>query len=104
MRQLSEFERSELVHFGARDLKWLKRFQDTGFVVDTAQTIYRALQEENVTVRMKASWGLGNLSDALLVLERPRAEEISPMLLLKLLQVLHEKIRSFMRGIWYGYV
>ena len=41
--------------------------EDAGFVVDTAETIYRVLQDENFTVRVKCSWALGNLSDALVL-------------------------------------
>lgn len=42
-------------------------FQDSGFVVDTAQIICTAYKDENVLVRIKTSWSLGNLSDALVL-------------------------------------
>lgn len=58
-------------------------FQDPGFVIDTAETIYRTIQETNLTVKTKASWALGNLSDALVL----NPSEIPPSLLLKLFQV-----------------
>lgn len=38
-----------------------------GFVVDTAEAIYRSLKDDNLMVRIKASWSLGNLSDALVL-------------------------------------
>jgi hypothetical protein len=41
--------------------------EDPGFVVDTAETIVRVLQDENFTSRVKCSWALGNLSDALVL-------------------------------------
>lgn len=33
-------------------------------MVDTAEVIHTTLQDDNMTVRIKASWALGNLSDA----------------------------------------
>lgn len=57
-------------------------------MIDTAEAIHRTLNEENLAVRTKASWALGNLSDAL-VLNRPDPnviEQIPDSLLLKLLQ------------------
>ncbi|CAG9812627.1 unnamed protein product [Phaedon cochleariae] len=62
---------------------------DPGFVVDTAEAIYSTLKDENLLVRIKASWALGNLSDTL-VLNRncsKESEEIPEDLILKLLQI-----------------
>lgn len=62
--------------------------EDPGFVVDVAEAIHRTLQDDNMTVRIKASWSLGNLSDAL-VLSRSDVdtEDIPDNLLLRLLQI-----------------
>ncbi|RZC35907.1 HEAT repeat-containing protein 6 [Asbolus verrucosus] len=62
--------------------------EDAGFVVDTAETIHRVLQEENLTVKVKCSWSLGNLSEAL-VLNRTNpdpTEELPNSLIFKLLK------------------
>ncbi|KAF5291427.1 hypothetical protein FQR65_LT01738 [Abscondita terminalis] len=61
---------------------------DPGFVVDVAETIHRSLHDNCITVRIKASWSLGNLSDVL-VLNQDDAdkEEVPAVLLLKLLKV-----------------
>ncbi|XP_050301710.1 HEAT repeat-containing protein 6 [Anthonomus grandis grandis] len=40
---------------------------DPGFVVDTAESVLQALKDDNLNVRIKASWSLGNLSDALVL-------------------------------------
>lgn len=49
--------------------------EDSGFVVDTAESILETLKDENLTVRVKASWSLGNLSDALVL--NSKSEEIT---------------------------
>ncbi|XP_044253365.1 HEAT repeat-containing protein 6 [Tribolium madens] len=62
--------------------------EDSGFVVDTAERIYSVLGDENFAVRVKCSWALGNLSDAL-VLNKTSAhlmEEFPKNLILKLLK------------------
>lgn len=59
-------------------------FQDAGYVIDTAETIYRTIQDTNPTVKTKASWALGNLSDALVLIN---PGEIPVQLLLKLFMV-----------------
>lgn len=41
--------------------------EDSGFVVDTAERIYSVLEDENFAVRVKCSWALGNLTDALVL-------------------------------------
>ncbi|KRT79059.1 HEAT domain-containing protein [Oryctes borbonicus] len=41
--------------------------EDPGFVVDTAEAIYRTLQDSNLTVKAKASWSLANLTSALVL-------------------------------------
>lgn len=61
-------------------------FQDAGYVIDTAEAINRTVQEDNVTIRTKASWALGNLSDAL-VLHPNSISEVSAALLLKLFNI-----------------
>ncbi|KAJ8953878.1 hypothetical protein NQ318_019118 [Aromia moschata] len=62
--------------------------EDPGFVVDTAESIYQTLKDENLMVRVKASWSLGNLSDALVLNNKSgeTLEEIPETLTLKLLQ------------------
>lgn len=35
--------------------------------MDTAEAIIRNLEDVNLTVRIKSSWSLGNLSDALVL-------------------------------------
>ena len=54
-----------------------------------AETIHAAIQEENVTVRIKASWSLGNLSDALVLRkgDSNAFEEIPDNLLLDLIEI-----------------
>ncbi|KAF7272429.1 hypothetical protein GWI33_014777 [Rhynchophorus ferrugineus] len=55
--------------------------EDPGFVVDTAESILTSLKDENLTVRIKASWSLGNLSDALVLNNKsnePPAEDRLP--------------------------
>ncbi|XP_057658257.1 HEAT repeat-containing protein 6 isoform X1 [Diorhabda carinulata] len=41
--------------------------QDTGFVVDTAEALSRTLNDIQLIVRIKASWALGNFTDALVL-------------------------------------
>nr|CAI5828887.1 unnamed protein product [Callosobruchus analis] len=63
--------------------------EDTGFVLDTAEVIYRTLKDEHVSVREKASWSLGNLSGALVLSSKESKEaieEISSEMILKLLK------------------
>ncbi|CAG9838730.1 unnamed protein product [Diabrotica balteata] len=63
--------------------------EDPGFVVDTAEAIYRTLQDQNLMVRIKASWSLGNLSDALMLNNKTDEgiEEIPRELIIKLIQI-----------------
>ncbi len=42
-------------------------FQDVSFVADVANTIITSLEETNLSVKIKAAWALGNLSDALVI-------------------------------------
>ncbi|KAJ8969071.1 hypothetical protein NQ317_001145 [Molorchus minor] len=67
--------------------------EDPGFVVDTAESIYQTLKDDNVMVRIKASWSLGNLSDALVLNNKTgnSYEEIPDSLILKLL---HSSIKE----------
>ncbi|XP_056140684.1 HEAT repeat-containing protein 6 isoform X2 [Lampris incognitus] len=64
--------------------------EDVMFVADTANTILTALEDRSPNVRTKAAWSLGNLTDTLIVnMERIGErfqEELSDMLLLKMLQ------------------
>ncbi|XP_060523367.1 HEAT repeat-containing protein 6 [Cylas formicarius] len=62
---------------------------DPGFVEDTAAVIHQALTDDNLTVKIKASWSLGNLSDALVLNSKSDdgAETLPDVLLLKLLEV-----------------
>ncbi|XP_068457508.1 HEAT repeat-containing protein 6 [Clinocottus analis] len=64
--------------------------EDVMFVADTANTILAALDDRSPNVRAKAAWSLGNLTDALIVnMESVGVdfqEELSDMLLLKMLQ------------------
>lgn len=56
--------------------------------MDVAETIHRTLQDVNMTVRVKASWSLGNLSDALVLNQSATdMEEFPNSLLLRLLQI-----------------
>ncbi|KAI4455968.1 malaria antigen-related [Holotrichia oblita] len=41
--------------------------EDSGFVIDTAEVIYRTIQDANLTVKAKASWSLANLTNALVL-------------------------------------
>jgi hypothetical protein len=63
--------------------------EDPGFVVDTAETIVRVLQDENFTSRVKCSWALGNLSDALVLNKSNQhlIEEFPESMILKLLKM-----------------
>lgn len=64
--------------------------EDVMFVADTANTILAALDDRFPNVRAKAAWSLGNLTDTLIVnMESVGVdfqEELSDMLLLKMLQ------------------
>uniref|UniRef100_A0A673A4H5 HEAT repeat-containing protein 6 n=1 Tax=Sphaeramia orbicularis TaxID=375764 RepID=A0A673A4H5_9TELE len=64
--------------------------EDVMFVADTANTILAALDDWSANVRAKAAWSLGNLTDTLTVnMESVGVdfqEELSDMLLLKMLQ------------------
>ncbi|CAH2014448.1 unnamed protein product [Acanthoscelides obtectus] len=63
--------------------------EDTGFVLDTAEAIYRTLKDDHLSVREKASWSLGNLSGALVLSStesKEAFEEISSEMILKLLK------------------
>ncbi|KAK9885381.1 hypothetical protein WA026_010880 [Henosepilachna vigintioctopunctata] len=61
--------------------------EDPGFVVDTAEAIYRSFLDENLSVRIKSSWSLGNLSDALVLNSvNEDLEEFPHSLLLRLLE------------------
>ncbi|XP_031353548.1 HEAT repeat-containing protein 6-like isoform X2 [Photinus pyralis] len=61
---------------------------DPGFVVDVALVIRRMLEDSSMVVRIKASWSLGNLSDALVLnKEDSNKEEIPDHVLLQLLQI-----------------
>ncbi|XP_029304804.1 HEAT repeat-containing protein 6 [Cottoperca gobio] len=64
--------------------------EDVMFVADTANTILTALDDRSPNVRAKAAWSLGNLTDTLIVnMESVGVdfqEELSDMLLLKMLQ------------------
>ncbi|KAM3869268.1 HEAT repeat-containing protein 6 [Diretmus argenteus] len=64
--------------------------EDVMFVADTANTILAALDDRSSNVRAKAAWSLGNLTDTLIVnMESVGVdfqEELSDMLLLKMLQ------------------
>lgn len=42
-------------------------FQDIQFTLDSIEAVTQALKDENQIVRMKASWSLGNISDALVL-------------------------------------
>uniref|UniRef100_A0A4W6D8K1 HEAT repeat-containing protein 6 n=1 Tax=Lates calcarifer TaxID=8187 RepID=A0A4W6D8K1_LATCA len=64
--------------------------EDVMFVADTANTILATLEDRSTNVRAKAAWSLGNLTDTLIVnMESVGVdfqEELSDMLLLKMLQ------------------
>lgn len=61
---------------------------DPGFIIDVALVIQRMLQDNSLVVRIKASWSLGNLSDALVLNnEDSTKEEIPNDILLQLLQI-----------------
>uniref|UniRef100_A0A8C4F4A8 HEAT repeat-containing protein 6 n=1 Tax=Dicentrarchus labrax TaxID=13489 RepID=A0A8C4F4A8_DICLA len=64
--------------------------EDVMFVADTANTILAAHDDRSPNVRAKAAWSLGNLTDTLIVnMESVGVdfqEELSDMLLLKMLQ------------------
>lgn len=67
--------------------------EDIGFVIDLCEAIYRTLNDDNLMVRIKSSWSLGNLSDALVINNQTNnsccfenAEELPDSLLIKLLK------------------
>uniref|UniRef100_A0A665U8S1 HEAT repeat-containing protein 6 n=1 Tax=Echeneis naucrates TaxID=173247 RepID=A0A665U8S1_ECHNA len=62
--------------------------EDVMFVADTANTVLAALDDRSPNVRAKAAWSLGNLTDTLIVniVGVDFQEELSDMLLLKMLQ------------------
>ncbi|XP_015237602.1 PREDICTED: HEAT repeat-containing protein 6 [Cyprinodon variegatus] len=64
--------------------------EDVMFVADTANIILAALDDRFTNVRAKAAWSLGNLTDTLIInmenLGGDFQEELSDMLLLKMLQ------------------
>ncbi|KAF0038365.1 hypothetical protein F2P81_008849 [Scophthalmus maximus] len=64
--------------------------KDVMFVADTANTVLTALSDRSPIVRAKAAWSLGNLTDTLIVIMGSVGvdiqEELSDMLLLKMLQ------------------
>lgn len=41
--------------------------EDLGFVIDTAEAILRVLEDQNVAVKTKCSWALGNLCEAIVL-------------------------------------
>ncbi|XP_043995712.1 HEAT repeat-containing protein 6 [Gambusia affinis] len=64
--------------------------EDVMFVADTANIILAALDDRSTNVRAKAAWSLGNLTDTLIINMQNVGvdfqEELSDMLLLKMLQ------------------
>ncbi|KAM6907605.1 HEAT repeat-containing protein 6 [Xenentodon cancila] len=64
--------------------------EDVMFVADTANIILAALDDRSTNVRAKAAWSLGNLTDTLIInmqsVGADFQEELSDMLLLKMLQ------------------
>ncbi|XP_047003089.1 HEAT repeat-containing protein 6 [Schistocerca americana] len=75
--------------------------QDIQFVIDTAEAVIKALSDSHVGTRMKASWSLSNVSDALIVnVDDDEAEEIPKSLFTKILESAikasrdNEKVRS----------
>uniref|UniRef100_A0A3Q2QUI5 HEAT repeat-containing protein 6 n=1 Tax=Fundulus heteroclitus TaxID=8078 RepID=A0A3Q2QUI5_FUNHE len=64
--------------------------EDVMFVADTANIILAALDDQSTNIRAKAAWSLGNLTDTLIInMENMGVdfqEELSDMLLLKMLQ------------------
>ncbi|XP_017273447.1 HEAT repeat-containing protein 6 [Kryptolebias marmoratus] len=64
--------------------------EDVMFVADTANIILAALEDRSTNVRAKAAWSLANLTDTLIINMQNVGvdfqEEISDMLLLKMLQ------------------
>nr|CAD7260754.1 unnamed protein product [Timema shepardi] len=61
--------------------------EDIHFVMDTAEFILQGLGDKSLGVRIKASWSLGNLSDALALNKMNSGnEDIPDFLLLQLLQ------------------
>nr|CAD7428030.1 unnamed protein product [Timema monikensis] len=75
--------------------------EDIHFVMDTAEFILQGLGDKSLGVRIKASWSLGNLSDALALNKMNSGnEDIPDFLLLQLLQASissakdNDKVRS----------
>ncbi|KFQ12264.1 HEAT repeat-containing protein 6, partial [Leptosomus discolor] len=68
--------------------------QDVMFVADTANAILDSLRDKSPNVRAKAAWSLGNLTDTLIInmetMGQSFQEEISDLLLLKMLQAATE--------------
>ncbi|OXB79080.1 UNVERIFIED_CONTAM: hypothetical protein H355_005956 [Colinus virginianus] len=64
--------------------------QDVMFVADTANAILNSLHDKSPSVRAKAAWSLGNLTDTLIVnmetMGQSFQEEFSDLLLLKMLR------------------
>ncbi|NXL92525.1 HEAT6 protein, partial [Alectura lathami] len=64
--------------------------QDVMFVADTANSILDSLQDKYLSVRAKAAWSLGNLTDTLITnmetMGQSFQEEFSDLLLLKMLR------------------
>lgn len=75
--------------------------EDICYVENTAESIIRLMKDQNLQVRVKASWSLGNISDALLLNNRDsQLDKISDGLLKKLLEISiesssdNDKVRS----------
>ncbi|XP_041455848.1 HEAT repeat-containing protein 6-like [Lytechinus variegatus] len=78
--------------------------QDVLFVADTANAILSSLQDSSVNVRMRATWSLGNLSDALLINlesgDEAFVSQFSDLLLQRLFEAAiqasgdHDKVKS----------
>ncbi|XP_074016722.1 HEAT repeat-containing protein 6 [Numenius arquata] len=64
--------------------------QDVMFVADTANAILNSLHDKSPSVRAKAAWSLGNLTDTLIInmetMGQSFQEEFSDLLLLKMLR------------------
>ncbi|PNF19845.1 hypothetical protein B7P43_G12519 [Cryptotermes secundus] len=75
--------------------------EDIHFIIDTSDCVIRTLHDESLLVRMKASWSLGNLSEALVLNSMADdIEDIPTELLLKLMETSikvtrdNDKVRS----------
>lgn len=60
--------------------------KDIQFTLDSIEAVTQCLKDENQIVRMKASWSLGNISDALVFNRSDNCEEVPSNVLLELLQ------------------